>query len=89
MGNVTVVGKRAEDIAEEFDWVISRAVKVADIGLTVGRMSSRIALLTTAEAPDRIPGFVWEAAIRLPWGDRRCLRIGQAVEAVSRETSGQ
>jgi 16S rRNA (guanine527-N7)-methyltransferase len=58
--NVTVIARRAEDLSEAFDWVVSRAVSWKDLqGLTLG---PQLALLGT-EAPG--------VSIPLPWDENR------------------
>jgi 16S rRNA G527 N7-methylase RsmG len=74
VGNVRVIAKRAEEVEEEFDHLISRAVRLAPIA----------DLLTGAEVPADL-GMDWEAAVAAPWGKARFLRIGR--RKVSRETS--
>lgn len=80
--NVQVAAKRAEDVENVFDWAISRAVNVADIAPVLSRMGGHVALLASEEEPDAV-GLAWAEPIRLPWGDRRFLWLGQRV---SRET---
>jgi len=80
--NVRVLGQRVEDVAEYFDWAVSRAVSFADIASTVKKLADRVELLIGEVQPSDLPGFVWRPPIRLPWGQRRVLLIG----GVSRET---
>ncbi|HWQ52430.1 MAG TPA: 16S rRNA (guanine(527)-N(7))-methyltransferase RsmG [Bryobacteraceae bacterium] len=80
--NVRVAAKRAEDVEAGFDWAISRAVNVGDIAPVLSRIASNIALLA-GEVPPAAAGLVWADGIRLPWGERRYLWLGQRV---SRET---
>jgi 16S rRNA G527 N7-methylase RsmG len=48
LGNVRVVSKRAEDLSEGFDWVVSRAVNWETIGKVGFRLAPRLALLGSA-----------------------------------------
>jgi 16S rRNA (guanine527-N7)-methyltransferase len=80
--NIRVLAKRAEDVAETFDSIVSRAVSYADLGKVLPRMAKRVALLTGAEEPPTEWPFHWQV-FPLPSGDKRFLRIGQIV---SRET---
>ena len=58
--NVTVISKRAEDVVQKFDWVISRAVSWRDLqGLD---LAPKLALIGT-DAPG--------AAVPLPWANER------------------
>jgi len=68
VGNVRVLGRRAEDVEERFDWLISRAVAWADLPM----LGDHVALLASEPAPE----FPWRENVRLPWGDRRVLLIG-------------
>jgi 16S rRNA (guanine(527)-N(7))-methyltransferase RsmG len=83
--NIRVLAKRAEDIREGFNWVISRAVGYRELGSFLKYLAPNAALLTGVEAPPPELGFVWDAPIGLPGSDSRFLRIGH----VSRETSSR
>jgi 16S rRNA (guanine(527)-N(7))-methyltransferase RsmG len=78
--NVRVIPKRAEDINETFDWVVSRAVSYSDLSPIVPRLGKRFALLTGSEEPPLEWGLDWDTFL-LPNGDQRFLRV-------SRETAG-
>ncbi|HWR51680.1 MAG TPA: 16S rRNA (guanine(527)-N(7))-methyltransferase RsmG [Bryobacteraceae bacterium] len=80
--NVRVAAKRAEDVETGFDWAISRAVNVGDIAPVLSRMASNVALLAGEEVPVGAK-LAWADPIRLSWGERRYLWLGQCV---SRET---
>lgn len=79
MTNVRVLAKRAEDVAETFDWVISRAVSYADLAPFLKKLAPNADLLTGSEGPPDSMGFRWDAAVPLPWGDQRFLWTGRAV----------
>jgi 16S rRNA (guanine(527)-N(7))-methyltransferase RsmG len=74
--NVNIVTQRAENINEQFDWVISRAVKYADIEESVALMAACIGLLGGPEQPSE-KRFTWNTFIQLPWGSTRFLWIGK------------
>jgi 16S rRNA (guanine527-N7)-methyltransferase len=74
--NVRVLAKRAEDVNEQFDWAISRAVRYEDLALFLKNLGPYVDLLTGGEAPPDGIGFVWQAPIRMPWGGQRLLRTG-------------
>jgi 16S rRNA G527 N7-methylase RsmG len=80
VGNIRVIPKRAEDIADKFDLAMSRAVSDVDLSAVLPRLALRVALLTGGDDP-KIPGFSWEEPLPLPGGRNRFLRVG-----VSRET---
>ena len=77
LAHVRVLSKRAEEIDERFDWMISRAVRWGEVSAAAKKLASNVMFLG-GEA-DLIPGKF--EAIRLPWGKHRLL-------LVSRETSG-
>ncbi len=80
--NVRIVAKRAEQVQERFEWLVSRAVAWKQvIGLTPG-LAPNLALLVGAEDAANIlktHGMSWNAAIALPWGQHRSLAIGRCV----------
>ena len=75
--NVRVLARRAEDVDEQFDWAISRAVSYEDLGSFLKKLAASVDLLTGGEAPPEGIGFVWQPAVRVPWGEQRFLRTGQ------------
>jgi 16S rRNA (guanine527-N7)-methyltransferase len=76
MVNVKVLSRRAEDVDEEFDRAISRAVSYADLRVCLKKLAHSADLLTGAEEPPQRLGFRWNPGIRLPWGENRYLRCG-------------
>lgn len=81
LANVRIIAARAEEVSERFDWVVSRAVKYSDIVEDLKRLGKSAELLTGDVHMADLPGFDWQAPVRLPWGEHRLLWIG-----VSRET---
>jgi 16S rRNA (guanine527-N7)-methyltransferase len=77
LANVRVLGKRAEEVGERFDHVISRAVSYEDLVKPLKKLTGNVELLTGSEDPPAKMGFVWEAPIALPWGAERFLRVGR------------
>jgi 16S rRNA (guanine527-N7)-methyltransferase len=75
LANVRVIGKRAEHVSERFDWVVSRAVKYSDIMEDLKRLGRSAEILTGEMDASDLPGFSWEAPVRLPWGEHRLLWI--------------
>jgi 16S rRNA (guanine(527)-N(7))-methyltransferase RsmG len=84
--NVRVMVKRAEDVRESFDWVVSRAVRYSEMAGALKRLGENAELLTGEVRAADMVGFEWREPVRLPWGERRFLWIGQNTSAVSRET---
>jgi 16S rRNA (guanine527-N7)-methyltransferase len=79
MTNVKVLARRAEDVEDEFDRAISRAVSYADLWGGLKKLARSADLLTGAEEPPETLGFRWSPGIRLPWGESRYLRSGVRV----------
>jgi 16S rRNA (guanine527-N7)-methyltransferase len=77
LANIRVIGKRAEDVSERFDWVVSRAVRYPDIAEDLKKLAGSVELLTGAVRPSDLPGFDWQAPVRLPWGENRLLWIAR------------
>jgi 16S rRNA (guanine527-N7)-methyltransferase len=65
--NVKVVAKRAEEVQEHFDWVISRAVSPADV-LRLN-ISDHVGLLVGEEDAVQLTG----ESLPVPWGNHRVL----------------
>ena len=74
--NVRILAKRAEDVPERFDWVVSRAVRYSDIARALKKLGRNAELLTGEVRTEDLSGFEWQERLRLPWGDRRYLWIG-------------
>jgi 16S rRNA G527 N7-methylase RsmG len=70
--NLSVKGKRAQDVSERFDWVVSRAVSWRDIqGLD---LAPKLALIG-ADAPGEV--------IQLPWAhERKVVVVSRETETV-------
>jgi 16S rRNA (guanine527-N7)-methyltransferase len=77
LANVKVLAKRAEEVEERFDWAISRAVSYEDLSTAVRVLAPSVALLTGDEEPPANWGGHWEAAIAVPGGRARFLRLGR------------
>lgn len=76
---VEVLGCRAEVLTEGFDWQVCRGVAWEELPL----VADRLALLGSEPAP----AFKWRSEIRLPWGDRRVLLIGDVPRGTSRRAN--
>jgi 16S rRNA (guanine(527)-N(7))-methyltransferase RsmG len=75
--NIRVLAERAEEVDEEFDWAISRAVSYEDLSGSLKRFGGRAALLTGAASPPGELGFEWEEPIPLPGSKQRFLRMSR------------
>jgi 16S rRNA (guanine527-N7)-methyltransferase len=75
--NVRVIGKRAEDVREHFAWVVSRAVRYADIAAALKKLGENVELLTANMEAAELSGFEWQPPLRLPWGEHRYLWLSR------------
>ena len=75
LSNVSVIPTRAEEIAETFDFVTSRAVRFSEIEKTVAKLGSNVAIIG---GPESLPAncFTWNTPITVPWGNHRKLWLG-------------
>ncbi len=77
--NISILSKRAEDVSERFDWLVSRAVDPKELLGLVPRLASRIGLMLGEDdffSVQKASGIAWSEPIRLPWGDRRLCVFG-------------
>jgi 16S rRNA (guanine527-N7)-methyltransferase len=80
LANVRVVARRAEQIEETFDWVVSRAVGWKEVLPVARRQARRVALLLGERDADEVcieRGIVWQPAAPIPWGRQQVLVLGQ------------
>ncbi len=72
LGNARVLGSRAEEVIERFDWVVSRAVSPKDV-LASNQAPNYAFLIGEKDAP---ASFVTTAS---PWGQSRVLAISSST----------
>ena len=77
LANVRVLARRAEQVEEEFDLAVSRAVSYQDLIPSLKALAPAAALLTGADAPPPGLGLTWGEPIALPWGKQRYVRLGR------------
>lgn len=77
--NVRVLNMRAEKCRDRFDWMVSRAVSVAEV-LKSGLAPNAALLVSRSHGP------VGSEVVDLPWGSNRVVSVSR--ETVSRETAG-
>jgi 16S rRNA (guanine(527)-N(7))-methyltransferase RsmG len=77
--NVKVLAERMEDISEQADWAISRAVDARFVLATVPRIARSVGLMVGEDeflAIGKDSPIAWAAPVRLPWGDRTMCLYG-------------
>ncbi len=77
--NVRVTASRAEDMAERFDWVVSRAVRWEEVVHVVYGHCSLLLGQGDAQKLMDLPVFRWDPPVPLPWGERRVLVCGLRI----------
>jgi 16S rRNA (guanine527-N7)-methyltransferase len=80
LDNVSVLAKRAEDLSERFEWVVSRAVDPKAVLALTPRLASNFGLMLGEDdflELKKVPNIAWAEPIRLPWGDRRVCVYGR------------
>ena len=88
LGNVVVRSARAEELAEKFDCLVSRAVAACDVLALIPHLAPKIGLMV---GEDDIPALqvtrvvAWAEPVRLPWGDRRICMFGEYVSRGTEE----
>jgi 16S rRNA (guanine(527)-N(7))-methyltransferase RsmG len=76
LSNVRVLARRAEQVEDEFDLAVSRAVSYHDLTPCLKALAPAACLLSGTEGPPPEMSFAWEPPIPLPWGTQRCLWTG-------------
>ncbi len=75
MPNTRVVATRIEDVTENFDWAIVRAVKYTDIERPLSKLAVGVAIFGGEDSPLG-HCFTWNAPVSLPWGTKQYLWLG-------------
>jgi 16S rRNA (guanine527-N7)-methyltransferase len=79
LSNVRVLSSRGEEVAETFEWLVSRAVDPKDVLANVPRLAPQVGLMIGEDdwnALKTISAIAWAEPLRLPWGDRRLCVCG-------------
>ena len=84
LANVRVFAGRVEELAEVFDWGLSRAVAWKDLEIAMASRCRMAGLLVKRDTVMEGSRFEWQPRMPLPWDPARCLVVGTNV---SRETS--
>jgi 16S rRNA (guanine527-N7)-methyltransferase len=78
VNNVSVDARRGEQFDEKCDWIVARAVKLADVLSCVPRLALRAGLLvSTSTLSDLSKSCSWSQAIRIPWSHSKCCVFGE------------
>ena len=78
--NISVLAERMENLRNQSDWVVARAVDPKEIVPLVPRLGSNIALMLGEDDFSMIrrdSRIAWIEPVRLPWGDRRLCVYGK------------
>jgi len=85
--NIRVLAERAESVHERFDWLVSRAVRPAEVLAQVPRLSSKIGLLIGEGELGELHtrrDVRWSGSIRAPWGEKRFCAFGEVSRGTTR-----
>ena len=77
--NISVAAQRAEDLVQQAEWVVSRAVDPEEVVSLVPKLAPKIALMIGEDdfvALKNLSHIAWLDPVRLPWGDRRICLYG-------------
>ena len=78
--NISILAQRMEDVSQECDWVVARAVDPREVLLNVPRLASKVGLMVGEDDFSSIWGNIriaWAEPVRLPWGDRKICVYGK------------
>jgi 16S rRNA (guanine527-N7)-methyltransferase len=78
--NIYVIAKRGDEVSEDYDWVVSRAVNPDTVIQNVPRLASRVGLMLSEVDFLQIKKnqeIAWGEPIRLPWGEQRICVFGE------------
>jgi len=76
--NVCVISRRAEECSAEYDWIVSRAVRPAEV-LALD-LAPKAALLLNSEEAQGIGGEIFD----LPWGEKHALLLTNVPRGTAR-----
>jgi len=77
--NVQVAAKRAEELGDRFDWLVSRAISWRELQAVARRVASHVALLLAAVHALKMlkeNASFWKEPIPLPWAKEKVLLLG-------------
>jgi 16S rRNA (guanine527-N7)-methyltransferase len=79
--NVSILAQRMENVSQQGDWVVARAVDPQEVLLNVPRLAPNVGLMlgeadfSSTQANKRV---AWAEPVRLPWGDRKICVYGKS-----------
>jgi 16S rRNA (guanine527-N7)-methyltransferase len=74
--NVRVSARRAEDLTDNFDWVVARAVDPVSVLKASAKLARCVGLMIGRSDVEYRPGFILQNEIPLPWGENRVCIYG-------------
>lgn len=77
--NVVVLAERAEGIKKRFDWIVSRAVRPADVVEHVPGLASRVGLLLSERDFNIVrqhSRISWQEPVPIPWAKQTVCAFG-------------
>jgi 16S rRNA (guanine527-N7)-methyltransferase len=77
--NVSVLAQRMENVSEQGDWAVARAVDPHEVLLNFPRLAPNVGLMLGEGDFSSIRGdkrIAWSEPVRLPWGDRKVCVYG-------------
>lgn len=77
--NITVIDQRVEDVNSRCDWLVSRAVRPADVLEQAKRLSRGVGLLIGGmDLKECLAAgnIVWNDPVKLPWGEHTFVLTG-------------
>lgn len=80
LSNVSVLAQRIENVSEQADWVVARAVDPHEVLINVPRLALNVGLMLGEDDFSSIRGnnrIAWSEPVRLPWGDRKICVYGE------------
>jgi 16S rRNA (guanine527-N7)-methyltransferase len=77
--NVSILAQRMENVSQQGDWLVARAVDPHEVLLNVPRLAPNVGLMLGEGDFSSIRGdkrIAWSEPVRLPWGDRKICVYG-------------
>ena len=82
LSNIRVLAERLENLVEEADWAVARAVEPLQILANISRLAPNVGLMLTERDFSLVrtkSHIAWADPVRLPWGDRKICVFGRST----------